>query len=259
MRDRGVSEVVGFALVFALVVSMVIIVTVSGVGTLRDARDAEQANNAERAFEVMGDNVADIYERGAPSRATEIDLKESTIFVGQPTRINVSVTDGAGNRENVTAESVPLIYRVNGDTRMVFEGGAIFRTRGDAGIVMRPPPLVSGPERTQISVLEFDGETGRAISGSTVLIRANLRGASDSQRHPEGSNLVIANATGGVKQVWYNVTSPDRAALWNRTLSSHEGVTCPDADADPRTTTCKLSSTNRIYVTKMTIGLELEE
>jgi len=54
---RAVSDVVGYVLVFSLVSLTVGVVSVAGVGALQDARDVEQANNAERAFDVLGDNV----------------------------------------------------------------------------------------------------------------------------------------------------------------------------------------------------------
>ncbi|MEA5386913.1 hypothetical protein VB779_07480 [Haloarculaceae archaeon H-GB11] len=96
MSERAVSEVVGFALVFSMIVAMVAIVTLGGMGQLQSARDFEQANNAERAFEVLADNLADVHQRGAPSRATEIDLEHAQLFVGDPVTINVSGEDTSG-------------------------------------------------------------------------------------------------------------------------------------------------------------------
>ena len=70
MRDRGVSEVLGYALVFSLVIVTVSIISVSGLSGYQNAQSFERQSNAEKAYDVMHNNIEDIYYKGAPSRAT---------------------------------------------------------------------------------------------------------------------------------------------------------------------------------------------
>lgn len=251
MTDRGVSEVVSFALVFSLIVSTVLVISVAGLGTLRDVRDAEQGNNAVRAMDVLADNVADIYRRGAPSRATEIDLKKSSLSIGDPVTINVSGedTDLASNPDFVLKrDTVPIVYHVTDETTVVYEAGAVFRMRNDGGVMVRDPEYVLGTGRTAIQVLVFDGPTGRTVAGSTVLIRAS---------HDETS-LVVANTTGAWNVVRYNVTSP-RYEQWYDYLVDKPGVTsCRTIDAAEKVA-CKLDAPpERLYVTRVHIDLQFE-
>ena len=60
MTDRGQSEVIGFVLVFVLVVSTVSIASVAGFGSLQDARDYERSQNAERAVEAIAIGVDEV-------------------------------------------------------------------------------------------------------------------------------------------------------------------------------------------------------
>ena len=95
---RGVSETIGFVLVFSLIVLTVGVVLTVGYGGLQDARDAERVNNAERAFDVLADNVEDITHRGAPSRGTEVRLAEASLGAGSPTYLNVTGVNDSGGR-----------------------------------------------------------------------------------------------------------------------------------------------------------------
>ena len=95
---RGASETIGFVLVFSLIVLTVGVVLTVGYTGLQDARDAERVNNAERAFDVLADNIEDITDRGAPSRGTEIRLAEAAIGPGAPTHINISGFNTSGGR-----------------------------------------------------------------------------------------------------------------------------------------------------------------
>ena len=68
---RGVSEVISFVLVFSLIAATVALVYVSGIGGLESTRSSQRVTNAERAFDVLHDNIANIHRRCTPSRATE--------------------------------------------------------------------------------------------------------------------------------------------------------------------------------------------
>ena len=78
---RGVSEIVGFILVFSLVLGTITLVYASGLSGLDDTRDAERITNAERAFDVLANNFQQMGRGEAPNRATEIKLAEAQLSV----------------------------------------------------------------------------------------------------------------------------------------------------------------------------------
>lgn len=175
-RDRrGVSETVGFVLVFSLVLLTVGTVFTVGYGGLQDARDAERINNAERAFDVLVDNIGDITARGAPSRGTEVRLAEASIGPGPPTLLNVtgyksgSVAFSTGNYS-----TDPVVYEAS-DTRIRYAAGAVTRIQSDGSLMLQEPNFVISEKRVIIPVIQLSVED-RTIAGSrTVLVRAERR------------------------------------------------------------------------------------
>ncbi len=93
--DRAVSETISFVLVFSLIVASVGAVYAIGVSELEATRDAERIENAQRAFDVLADNVDDVLE-GAPSRGTEVKLAEATLRSADDASMNVTVDPEGG-------------------------------------------------------------------------------------------------------------------------------------------------------------------
>lgn len=224
MDNRAVSEVVGFVLVFSLVTASVGFIYVDGFAVLEDRQDAERVNNAERAFDVLADNVEDVSRRGAPSRATEVKLTDARLAFDNETTINVTV-DGASTQ----AELTPLVYSGGTNTRIAYEAGAVVRSDGDAAIVKTEPELLFNESRTFLTLVEtVPARNGpRIVGGSTtVLVRAERIGASVAAIENEPTTVVV-NVT----------TTPERAIAWERYL---------DEEIDPTADDCTIYATDRV-------------
>lgn len=243
-RDRrGVSETVGFVLVFSLVLLTVGTVFTIGYGGLQDARDAERINNAERAFDVLVDNIGDITARGAPSRGTEIRLAEASIGPGPPTLLNVS----GYNETNATLFSTgnysldPIVYEAS-DTRIRYAGGAVTRIQPDGSLLLQEPNYVISEKRVIIPVVQLSVED-RTIAGSrTVLVRAERR----------IRNVEVDDS--GVDRLTIALSSP-AADRWAAYLEG-EGMDCswPDGvDADR--VVCETESLDRVQIVHFEIAV----
>lgn len=250
MRDRAASEVLSFALVFGLVVSSVAIISVAGLDTLQDTRDAEQLNNAKRAFDVLSDNLGDLHQRGAPSRATEISLENAQLYTAENVTINVSVYDPSGpGRISVTRQVRPIVYEGNGERKLVYEGGAVFHTTRDGGRIDQEPPVVTRTDRLLVPIIQTRLDDARSVGGTTVLVRASR----------DETTLPIKNGT-GVGNVSVNVTSP-RSDLWREYFKTTRLNKCRsgvDGDGDTYTTCFVERSPDRVYVPVHAIDLDIE-
>ncbi|MFC7057450.1 DUF7289 family protein [Halovenus salina] len=238
-RERAVSEILGYVIIFALVVAVIGFVTAVGMPALIDTQQSEQAASAERAFDVVGENLAAIYERGAPSRATEIDLTDTELFYGTPVTMNVTV-DG----NSTVTDLRPVVLRVDDDTSLVYEGGAVFRDEGDGGLVLREPPLLLDQSRIFLPVIETTAPAIEAAGGTTVLFRG------ESKRRS-----VLHAATSG--DVTITVESP-RYELWERYFVDQPGLTASDCTVDDSndSVTCQATA-DTISVTLQEIGVEI--
>lgn len=203
--QRGQSEVLGFVLVFALVLSTVAIISVFGFGALEDTRDEEELNNAERAFDVLADNLADIHGEGAPSRATEISLQNAELYGGDRVKFNVTVINQSGN-VSVNEYNIDPIVFSQGDTDIVYANGAILRDQRDGGVFVKEPPMLIDEDRVVLPVIqtELDGDT-TSVGGQTIRVRAekqSRRPIPDLVESPSRYQEVILNITSSRSDIW---------------------------------------------------------
>jgi hypothetical protein len=219
--DRGLSDVLGYVIVFSLVVTAVLLVTVGGLAALEDARDTEQARNAERAFDVIADNFASIYERNAPSRSSEIDLGESELFYGN----NVSIEILSDGDRTLSRDVRPVEMQVVDDRSIIYEAGAVFRQNGESISMVRPPPFLLSSERVHLPLIQTTAPDIESAGSTTVL----LRGVSDGRDIVGTSNQELTDIDGvnnltGLNEITVRITSP-RFEAWARYFEE-EGLDC---------------------------------
>lgn len=240
--DRGVTEILGYVIIFALVIAAVGFVSFIGLPQLEQIQATEQAANAERAFDVVGDNMAAVYERNVPSRATEIDLGGSQLYYGA----NISMTVTVDGTEVASEQFRPVVLDANDDTTLVFEGGAIFRDQGDGGVVLRELPLVLQPTRVHIPIVQTTTPDLESAGGTTILLRG------------ESVDRSVATANrAGANQVNITIANTPRYELWERHLEAKSGVSGCSVDSDDQSVECEINNVDSVYVTVQQIDLSL--
>ncbi len=236
--DRGVSDVLGYILIFSLIISSVALVTVGGYNSLNTVRDAERFDNAQRVFEVLDANVADHLESGVTSRATEIRLANARLSFGDPVRINVTVEDEGYNRTTVD----PLVYTQSDDRKIFYSGGATIRTDRGFSLMTDGPPFRFG-EETVLTLVETRGRDAGISGSGRVLVRSTV-----------ATQSVYSYTASGEYNVTLNVTS-DRPSAWAEWLESETGV--ENCDVAGETVSCTFD-TDAVYVRTVTIDVFLE-
>ncbi|MDS0282985.1 DUF7289 family protein [Haloarcula onubensis] len=249
MSERAVSEVVSYVLVFGLVVSAVGIVSVSGLGTLQDTRNDEQMANAERAFSVLADNLADVHRRDAPSRATEISLGEARLETAANVTMRISVTDTGGDTWQSEQWSIrPLVYSGDEGRKLVYEAGAVYRTSNGGGIRVQNPPFVVTQDRVLLSVVGLNRPDRQALSGSTVLIRARR----------QSTSLAYNSTADDVDSVTVGIRDTPRTELWQEYLLSVGFDGCSVSGNDIQCTFDPGSPISQTYVVYHDIAVDIE-
>jgi hypothetical protein len=195
--DRAVSDVLGYVLIFTLIVSSVAVVTVGGYDALDAVRDGERFDNAERVFDVLDEHVDAHLEDRVPGRATEVRLADASLDFGDPVTVNVSVPGVGFNRSTVD----PLVYEQSGERRILYAAGATIRR--DRG----PPRLIDGPpfrfgNRTLITVVETRSRSGGLAGSARVLVRTEYVSQSvHTYTTLEGRSPTL-NVTGARPEAW---------------------------------------------------------
>jgi hypothetical protein len=249
---RAQSEIIGFVLIFALIVSTTGVVYVAGFSSLENARTAEELNNVERAFDVLDDNVRDVSRRSAPSRATELSLGNGGIALAESTNVTVRATNTSDPLDNrtVTVETRPIVYRLD-DTSIAYTSGAtIRRDRNDATMISEPRWTVTD-DRTVVPLLGLSqsGRTGSLSGDTTILVR--------TQRDSRSVPVRFAPRSGSRVNVTVTITSP-RAGAWKQFLE-RRGFTAVDAaGADPTDNVIAYEiETDALYVQQTTVSVTL--
>lgn len=257
--ERAVSNVVGFVLVFSIILSTVGVVYVFGIGGLEDIRDNERVTNAERAFDVLADNMADIHKRDAPSRATEIKLAGADLGFGETTTVNVSVDDGGGTIYFTRKEVRPIVYSTSkGPSSLHYVNGAVMRTDRNGGVMLTDPNMQfvtqNGDRVAVVPIIETraGGETQQIGGSTTTLIRTKA----------VTTGLLLADS--GTLDVELKVTAGEtlQAVVWERYLED----AIPDPwDTDGNGDVCTRSGTkvtctltvDSVYVPRTGVSVRL--
>lgn len=250
--DRGVSETLGFVFIFVLIISTTGFVYTFGIDGLRETRDAERLNNAERAFDVLATNMDDIRLRGAPSRATEIKLAESQLRIGEPVTLNVTGENPSDPNDNFTAlyDIRPIVYTTNQGTDIAYVNGAVIRDGEDGDVMLDRPGFVLTSDRLLMPILQTrEGGERTAVGGSTtVLVRA------DRPTSGGRESLVTSEST---YEVTINMSTP-RATVWRRELTrDRPAVDCSDPANNATFVSCDLT-TDSAYITGTIVDVAFE-
>lgn len=249
-HDRAVSEVLGYVLVFGMVVSSVALVSTVGIGQLDDVREEEQMTNAERAFDLLAANMDDIAMRGAPSRSTEMQLTEGQLDVSDPIEVSFRGIKGPSDPENFSEsyEVWPITYRGQAsNTEVVYAGGTVFRTYPDSGAVLRDPAIVAESDRVNVPLVLTRSRAMQSRGGGTARIRAE---------HAQ-TNLLVSDTSSTYGTVFMNVTSP-RATMWVDLLSDYDEFTCTLDETGPTDrAVCEASNPDRVVISLVQVDLEL--
>lgn len=242
---RAQSEVLGLVIVFAIVVSAIGLVAATGFVGLQDARQAEEANNGVRAFEILADNVEDLVLGRAPDRATEVKLSNTQLEFGEPVTIEVSgtrIADGATFAYPV--DVVPIEYDVGDGTRLVYAGGALVREERLGAVMLREPTVLYSERVTVLPILQTRALDRASVGGDrTVSVRTHLAETTVLVAEPVPHRVAVT------------VTSP-RPAVWERYFAALpcESVSVPATG----TVTCDLGEVERLYVTVVQVDVAFD-
>ena len=171
---------IGFVLVFALITGTVGIVYGTSISGLEHAQHVEKVNNVERAFDVMADNLKDLYRNGAPSRATEIKLAGGSLKTGDPVSIQVYAWNNSDPLDNETYQvnPEPIVYSDGRGSSLLYVDGAVLRGQSDGAVMLVEPGWVIDENRPVIPLVSTYSKGGGISGDGAVLVvaqRAGLR------------------------------------------------------------------------------------
>ena len=213
--NRGVSHVVGYVLVFAVVMASVGVLYGSGVGTLEGVRDAEQVDNAERAVVALAQNFEAVDRGHAPGRAGEVRLGGGRLAVDETTEFRVRVERGG----TVVQERLgvgALVYEYD-DTAIRYEAGGVFRVGEGGSVLARRPAFDCTDDRALVSTVSVRATDGtEAVSEDDTVVVVGRR-AEAATVFPRS----VTPQTEGDATVRFEVVASPSAEAWGRYLTDN--------------------------------------
>lgn len=197
--DRGVSDTLGYALVFAIITITIGLVYGSGMVSLTEVQRHEQINNVELGFEVFDDNMMELTDRNAQGRTTELNLAGGSISVGEPILIYVktnSTEPVVCNETRPAKLSVkPIIYQNSGQS-VVYSMSAVFRGDGTGSTMVNRPDWVIGSDQSILPIVTTTTSGSTSVGGDlSILIAANQRGKDLRCEFEEPASPLQVNVT----------------------------------------------------------------
>lgn len=240
--DRGVSEVVGFVVVFGIIIGSVGILYMTGFGAMDDFRENQQQRNADYALDALAENVNDLLQNdGIQQRSGELSLRKGTIETPNSTvvsAVRVDGTDVLGQHlaDEGLSNMGAFTYEYEGTT-VAYQGGAVTKVTDSGELAVRAPPMqcIDG-ETAVVSLAVVDGDSSRLTADSSREITANKRGTT-----------VVR---GGDVEIELDDSVPAEPA-WNRSLDE-QGF---EYDTTTGTFTCGGGSSEGIVVRITTIEI----
>ncbi len=238
--DRGQSELLGFLLIFTVVVLTIALVSATGFVGFNSAQDYQRTANAEGAFTALANNVDDVVRAGAPSRTTEIRIADASLsFEEEMTNISVAV-DGEPLDLDGAGATGAIVYDSGTETTITYRSGALIRQDDGSSLLFREPDFVVTEEELILPVIRASSENPSTIGG-TSSVDVWTRG---------GETDVVAENDSVDDNVTIELTTPHVDA-WTRYFEQFEDggpVTNVTPDFDENRVEVEIE-TERLYVT----------
>lgn len=273
-HDRAVTALVGYLLVFAVVLSGAVVVSTLGVSVLLDSDGDAQMALATGNLRTI-DGGLDALGSGAPYRETRLDPVDGGLTYGRSVTVRITASGGGVNLTGsnaVTATGQTVRYDLGGGRSLSYVAGLIaYEQDGGSRAVLREPPDFSTSRSRMVFVLPL----ARQAPGSPTLVAADDavpvvidRSSAGTVRRTgtttDGATTVIEGTItvegSGVTGAW-RAYFADREAFRPTSLDGDAAREyAADTDGDGTADVAGASfSTERLYIRTVTAGVGLSE
>lgn len=201
-NDRGLSNTLGFILLFAVILVSIGAVSTFGLDTLQDARDGTVQQNADAAMENVGEQVTSLRRDNTTLRSTLLRTGGGTVRADTQQR-RIQINYGDNNTVELDRQFRPLTYSYRG-TELYYEAGAVIRVEGDGSFPVEAPAISESSDTLILPVVTTSASApDSSISGGTVSMYLQKI---DSEK------LGHSTSTESVRMILE--TTPERAEAW---------------------------------------------
>ena len=200
-RSRGVSEVVGYLLVFSIVVTIVSVIYASGMPIVERTKENSVLQSMETVFITLQSNIKKVALAQSPVRTISANKKAG----------NITITVDGNNTPPIQFGNIEYTL---GARKMIYENGAVIESTPGGSIIVSDPPIFftnsGGKAHVFISVINVSGD----FSAGGGIAEMSMR-----QDNPDNDTRVIYNGTVDYDYVNISINS-SYAHAWSLFLNN---------------------------------------
>ena len=201
--SRGQSELLGFLLIFVVVVLTIALVSATGFVGLNNAQDYQRTTNTEGAFTVLASNIEDVTQLGAPSRSTEISITDASLSINEErSSLNIS-RDGEALDLGNDGKTGSIVYDSGTDTTLTYRSGALIREDSGSPVLFREPDFVITDEEVILPIVQLSAAGTSEVGGTSDVSVQAIGNGTDVvvESEPVNTNVTLVIETPHVR-VW---------------------------------------------------------
>lgn len=271
---RAVASLVGYLLVFAIVLGGAVVLSTVGLGLVLESGNGDERHL--QRFESLDSAVADLSD-GGPYRELEVDSHDASVSYGSSYTIRITASGGGTNLTGsnaIEATGRTVRYEPGPDRVLAYEAGLIAdeQANGTRPVVRGAPDIDTAGSRA-VLVLPTTSKSPR----SSTLVSAGVRGTvpvvlertgADSSKHSAtdaGGNPVQMTARitveGGDVPAGWGAYFADKSAFEPVDLDGDGGREyVADTDGDGESDIAGASfRTTSLYVRTVSVAVALGE
>lgn len=249
MSDRGVSELVGFILIFSIILSGATVALVVGQDQISDIGASEQTTNAERQMVLVGQSLNGLDRSRSASTVGTVNLNDGSLRAVADGNVSVTVDDDSGEVWNGTIPTGSLAYDLD-DTVIRYENGLVLRSDRGNGISLTDPHMTCTEDRAIVSVVTLNRSGSQQVGSG----RVSIVGYQDDTRLLYPTNRSGSGSSSDATDVFVDVNST-HTDVWNDTVLEHSSWNWTMAGGDYR---CDVGGAGQVIVRQTTIDVRLE-
>lgn len=195
--SRGQSELLGFLMIFVVVILTIALVIATGFVGFNSAQDYQRTTNAEVAFTVLASNIDDVTRMGAPSRATEIGIADASLSIeAEHSSIDIELDGNALDLEN-DGMTRSIVYDSGTDTTITYRSGALIREDSGSSVLFREPDFVISDAEVVLPLVRLSPDGTSEVGGTAEVGVRTVANGTDvlAERIPVDDTVTIVVET----------------------------------------------------------------
>ncbi|MCK5660463.1 MAG: hypothetical protein KAH86_03820 [Methanosarcinales archaeon] len=225
--DDAVSEVLGYILIFGMVVTMVGLIFTVAMPSIEDAQERAYIESIKRGITVLDSKASMVALGESPSQTISIDSKGGIFGVNESASYISIMMNGTG-MPIFNGTLGTLTYELD-DTVIAYEGGGVWMKypQGDA-IMLSPPEFHYNGETLTLPIIRL---RGNEYTSGTGTVQFKVAKNSSEIRFPNAIiNSSFVNPVAGSKDIQITITS-DYYKAWAKYMDERtevHGITTDD-------------------------------